>query len=68
MHNITLKEVNEMYLDIFFKKTKRINLKMYSHAVFEEAKLVEKRQTYKQVNKEFYKKMEEYFKVEFKHQ
>ena len=41
---------------------------MYSHAIFDEAKLVESRQKHKQVNKEYYKKMEEIFKVEFIHQ
>ena len=43
LDNITEKEVSEMYLDIFFRKTKRLNLKLYSHSVCNEEKKIEER-------------------------
>ena len=48
LDEITTEEVSNMYLDIFFRKTKRVNLKMYSHAVCnEEAKIAERKNNIK---------------------
>ena len=57
-----------MYLDIFFRKTKRIVLKMYSHAVYNEAAKIAERKKNIAKNQEFYTKMEKYFNIQFKHQ
>ena len=57
-----------MYLDIFFRKTKRINLKMYSHAVCNEAAKIAERKKNVAKNQEFYEKIEEYFNIKFDYQ
>ena len=67
LNEITAKEVSDMYLDVFFRRTKRINLKMYSHAVCnEEAKIAERKKNIAK-NEAFYKTMEKYFDVKFDH-
>ena len=54
-----------MFFEIFFRQPKRINLKMYTSAVFDEAVLCEKRQKSVMLNKEFYEKMQKAFNVNY---
>ena len=68
LDEITAEEVSNMYLDVFFRKTKRVNLKMYSHAVYnEEAKIAERKNNIEK-NQKFYKIMESYFNVKFEYE
>ena len=58
MKKVTVDQVNDLMTETFFKNPKRINLKIHSHA--KEAD-IEKRQTSKDLNKEFYEKLESEF-------
>ena len=68
LKNITKQEVDNMFLDIFFRKPKRINLKLHSHGVLEDQKLIAKRQESIEKNAKFYKDMEKCFKVNYNYQ
>ena len=68
LKNITKQEVDNMFVDIFFRKPKRINLKLHSHAVLEDNKLIAKRQENIEKNTKFYKDMERIFEVNYNYQ